>query len=401
MDQLSERIICAHLLKHPKGCAALRILKKLDFLDPNTKMLFQLLHKWKDSPPRDIAEIYDRSRKEDGVDISAGFLAELIETGQSFPYDEEHIVEAAKRIRSRSRVHYAKMVGEKLSSLCVEHPASEQTMENLGGKLNKIIKFATTNENEGVIDNDFFSADDFVHTGFWQIDKFCPMSIGDYVVIAALPSKGKTALACNLALNFATLGRKVCFISTEMSQRQLGQRLMAIFGRVPLMKFRRQTFDHAEKMRVATESQNLTDMPIRVYTTSYMTKLEELIATTKPDVVIVDYLQRIVVDSESRFDRVTAVTERLADLALSEGFLCIALSQLNRNVISEKREDSPKLADLRQSGQIEQDADVVMFIVQEPGAASNYEVTLLVEKQRNGPTGKIHMKFFPEFGIFA
>lgn len=245
-----------------------------------------------------------------------------------------------------------------------------------------------------------------VHTGFAGLDhKLSGFQKSDLIILAARPSVGKTSLALDFARTAAVKYNKpVALFSLEMSKEQLFDRLLAAQSRVDGWKLRTgklSTDDDIERLQ-----QGLSDLksaPIFIDDTAGNTAmnmrgvLRRLKSENKVELVIVDYLQ--LMNTTKSYDSVvnqtTEISRSLKSLAKEFNVPVIALSQLSRNV--EHRGGKPKLSDLRDSGSIEQDADVVMFIHREEKYGEtntkNNAVELLIEKHRNGPTGKVDLIF--------
>jgi replicative DNA helicase len=233
---------------------------------------------------------------------------------------------------------------------------------------------------------------------------------GELIIIAARPSMGKTAFAMNIAENAAIKDKKVVAVfSLEMSKEALLQRLLCSTAIVDSHKFRTGSLwkDDIEKVRHAVAQ--LAEAPIFIDDTAGIS-LSEMRAKSrrllqsqgKLDLIIVDYLQLMSGGSkrfENRTQEVSAISRGLKGLAKEMRVPVIALSQLSRAPESRGSSDHrPQLADLRESGSIEQDADVVAFIFREeiykpddPELDGIAEI--IIRKQRNGPTGKVKMAF--------
>ncbi len=283
-------------------------------------------------------------------------------------------------------------------------------------------------------------------TGLVDLDqKLGGLHGSDLIIIAARPSMGKSSLAANIAFNVARRyaweptpdgGRKtvdggvVAFFSLEMSSEQLAMRLLAEVTEVPSDKIRKGEISAAEFGRIRDAAREIQEMPLFFDDTGgiSMAKLaarcRRLKRTSGLDLVVVDYLQLITtgdVRIENRVQEVSQITQGLKSLAKELAVPVIALAQLSRQV--ENREDKkPQLADLRESGSIEQDADVVMFIYRESyylgraepkeGTAEHLEwqekmdpirnlAEVIIGKQRHGPIGVVRMHFNEDLTKFS
>ncbi len=253
-----------------------------------------------------------------------------------------------------------------------------------------------------------------VPTGFEALDKMTSgLQNADLVIVAGRPSMGKTALCLNIARNAAVAhGVPVGFFSLEMSKTQLAMRLLCAESRVDAHKVRTGTLPSSEWPRLSMNVGKLAEAPIFIDDTAALSVLEirakarRLKAEHDVGLLIIDYLQlaKGPGGSESRQIEISAISQSLKALAKELNIPVIALSQLSRAVESRGGDRRPILSDLRESGAIEQDADVVMFIyrpevygpVEETGVAE-----IIIAKQRNGPTGTIELKFHKDFVLFS
>jgi replicative DNA helicase len=250
-------------------------------------------------------------------------------------------------------------------------------------------------------------------TGFDEFDRLTGgLDAGELIVLAARPSMGKTALALNMARNHAVAdGGCVAFFSLEMTKRELVMRLLLGEARIDGSRFRNGMLgerDFRQLTRAATqlESQKLFfDDSAAVTVSDIAAKARRLHREQKLTLIVLDYIQLVQGRSseERREQQVADISRSLKLLAKDIGVPVLALSQLNRG--PEARTDKrPMLADLRESGAIEQDADKVLFIYrddvydEESPDAGMAEV--IIAKQRNGPTGTVKLHFAREFGRF-
>ncbi|MDX6444155.1 MAG: replicative helicase [Blastocatellia bacterium] len=255
-----------------------------------------------------------------------------------------------------------------------------------------------------------------IATGFRGLDLLTSgFQKQDLVIIAARPSMGKTSLALNIAANAAIETKAVVGIfSLEMSAEALAMRMLCSEASVDAQKFRSGFLSNEEWSRLAKALGKLGDTRIFVDDTPAITVLEmrakaRRLSTEQKqlDMIVVDYLQLMSGGSgrvESRQQEVSQISRELKALAKELDVPMVALSQLSR--APENRTDHrPQLADLRESGAIEQDADVVAFIYREEQYNKSDEnkniAELIVAKQRNGPTDTVYLAFLNQFAKFA
>ena len=254
-----------------------------------------------------------------------------------------------------------------------------------------------------------------VPTGFKDLDeKTGGLQAGELVVIAARPSMGKTALALNIARNAAVdHDRKVAVFSLEMTKRALALRLLSSEARVDLSSFRRGFGSSSDHQKLVQKAGVLAEADIWIDDSGTITILEikakcrRLAAERGLDLVMVDYLQLAHSDQpQSRKDlEIAQISHGLKALSKELDIPVVALSQLNRG--PEQRDPDkrrPNMGDLRESGAIEQDADVIAFIyrdeVYNPTEENRGLAELIIAKQRNGPTGTVRLSFEGRYANF-
>ncbi len=254
-----------------------------------------------------------------------------------------------------------------------------------------------------------------VATGFSDLDyKTAGMQPSDLILIAARPSMGKTAFVLNIAQHMAIKNRKhVAIFSLEMSKEQLINRMFSLQSAVDAQKLRtgRLTMDDWNRLtdsanEIGTSNLVIDDTP-SISVSQLRSKCRKLKMTKGLDCIIIDYLQLMSGSgkySDSKNQEISEISRSLKAIARELQVPVIALSQLSRAV--EKRDDKrPMLSDLRESGAIEQDADVVMFIYREfyytKDTEKENQAEIIIAKQRNGPVGTVELAWIPELTRFA
>ena len=256
-----------------------------------------------------------------------------------------------------------------------------------------------------------------VPSGYEEIDsKTAGFQRGDLIIIAGRPSMGKTSFALNIAENAAIrFNHPTAILSLEMSKEQLALRLLCSQTEVPLYRVRSGNLSRAEFQKLTRYAGPLYKAPILIDDSAAPTVLEirakcrRLKSEGRLDVVIIDYLQLIRASgtNENRVQEISMISRSLKALAKELDVPVIALSQLSRAVEQRTGKDrKPQLSDLRESGALEQDADLVMFVFREemykrddPSVRGKAEI--LISKQRNGPTGDVKLTFLHEFTKFV
>ena len=271
-----------------------------------------------------------------------------------------------------------------------------------------------------------------IPTGFRKLDNLTGgLHDSELVILAARPSMGKTALATNIAEHVTLDSRIAClFVSLEMARLELAQRMLCSLGKIDGSKFRSGFVSSREREKLVEVSNKLSTAPLFIDDTPSRTVTEiaacarRLKRKSGLGLVIIDYLQLIEPDNpkDPRQEQVAKIARRLKGLARELKLPVLCLAQLNRQADPPGREPRrsesddrprakrhPRLSHLRESGAIEQDADVVMFIHREEtfyskeearGEGLEGQAELLVRKQRNGPTGDVELLWFEKYTRF-
>jgi replicative DNA helicase len=252
-----------------------------------------------------------------------------------------------------------------------------------------------------------------VPTGFSDLDKLTGgLQRSDLLIVAARPSMGKTAFALGMAYGAAVQhGRKVGVFSLEMSAEQLVQRLLATETGVDSHRLRLGNIDDSEWDRISRAFGRLAEAEIYIDDSAnasvmdVRSKARRLQAEQGLDLIIVDYLQLMSGRrSDNRVQEISEISRGLKGLARELNVPVVALSQLSR-AVETRADHRPMLSDLRESGSIEQDADIVMFIFRDEKYDENSEkkgiAELIIAKHRNGPVGSVNLRFFERTARFA
>jgi len=254
-----------------------------------------------------------------------------------------------------------------------------------------------------------------VPSGWDDLDKLTSgWQSGDLIILAGRPSMGKSSAAVNMAENAAIRhGTPVAIFSLEMSKEQLAMRLLCSQSEVSLQKVRTGYLGNEDWPRLTTGAGLLTQAPILIDDSPSLSVLElrakcrRLRAEKKLGLVVIDYLQlmKSSTPAENRVQEISQISRGLKGLAKELEVPIIALSQLSRAVEQRGGSGRPQLSDLRDSGSIEQDADVVVFVYREvvykPDTAEPGKAQLIIAKQRNGPTDDVDMTFLRECTKFV
>ncbi|APM39424.1 replicative DNA helicase [Clostridium kluyveri] len=246
-----------------------------------------------------------------------------------------------------------------------------------------------------------------IETGLGKLDKAINgLNKTDFIILGARPSMGKTAFALNIALN-TSKNSKVSFFSLEMSKEQLLERALAAKALIKLQEIKTGNLEDEKWTRISRISGLIVSSNLKIYDQIY--SLNGIKAECKKrklkeglDIVFIDYLTLIdgVAKSENRNQEVSKISRQLKQMAKELNIVIIALAQLSR--APEQRSDHrPNLSDLRESGSIEQDADIVMFLYRDEYYNADTEekniIETIIAKQRNGEIGTLKFKWEPEY----
>ena len=249
-------------------------------------------------------------------------------------------------------------------------------------------------------------------TGFSELNRMTGgLQKSDLIILGARPSMGKTAFALNILANLARKNVPVAIFSLEMSSEQLTNRLFSLYGLIDSNSIRLGKLDGNELERLTLTSTILSGKPLYIDDTADLnmsklrTKARKLKREKDIKLLVIDYLQ-LMQGSSRKIDRqqeISEISRSLKLLARELDITIIALSQLSRAV--ESRQDKrPMLSDIRESGAIEQDADIVMFLYRDEYYNANTNdkglTELIIAKHRNGAIGTVNLKFSKQFCLF-
>jgi replicative DNA helicase len=388
-------------------------LRHLDFYAMSHQLIAQSLHEMDQArTPIEMVTLYDFLSTSGRLDSVGGGaylaqLAEMVPSARNLDAYEKSVRERAVARRliqwcQKALNQSEKLVGNDVMTWVAElerefHSAFENAgthLEPLSVGLKSVIKQVELRMESG---GGLLG----IPTGLTDLDKFLSGLVpGDLVVVAARPSMGKTALATGIAMNAAKSGHPCLFFSLEMPKDQLLLRMVAQHTGVNLHNLRTGSLGGNEWSEALAGMQTIYDLPFWIDERSGITVLDicHQARKVKPDVVFIDYLQLLKpVKREERRDlEIAAITLALKGLAKEQKIPVVLLAQLNRQV-ENRGIKKPMLSDLRESGAIEQDADVVLFPyreeVYEPKPNNANVAEVIIAKHRNGETGSVRVTF--------
>jgi len=253
-----------------------------------------------------------------------------------------------------------------------------------------------------------------IPTGFHDLDIMTAgLQKADFIVVAGRPSMGKSALAASIMEHAGVIERVPCaFFSLEMSKEQLVQRMLCSVANVNAHKVRTGFFSQTDWPKLMEAAQKLSESPVYIDDTPSILVLElrakarRLKAKHDIQMMVVDYLQLMKgpANVESRQQEISSISRSIKALARELGIPIIGISQLSR-AVEQRADHRPMLSDLRESGAIEQDADVVILLLREeyytPTEENKGIAEVIVAKQRNGPVGTVRLAFLSEYTKFS
>lgn len=354
--------------------------------------------------------------------------------GVSYLTDLANSVPTAANIEYYAKIVEEKAILRRLIKVATEiastgYSESEEISQIIGNAEKKIIELSQKRINDGFVpikDILMETMDRIEHlhnkkggitgipSGFTDLDKMTSgFQKSDLIIIAARPSVGKTAFALNVAQNVAARAKEtVAIFSLEMSAQQLVQRMIAAEGNIDGHKLRTGLMEENDWQKLTMAMSTLSEAPIYIDDTpginvyDIRAKARRLKAEKGLGLILIDYLQLIHGrgKSDNRQQEISEISRQLKGIARELEVPVIALSQLSRAV--EQRQDKrPMLSDIRESGSIEQDADIVAFLYRDDYYNQESEkqniIEIIIGKQRNGPVGKVELVFLKNFNKFV
>ncbi len=423
-----KALLSSILIDNSQLNLVLGIIIPEDFYDSVNSEIFKVIEKLSEkNEPVDVITILNSLKKD--PDFKEGFsnfdysnyLSSLFE----MPAGLFNIEQYSKIVKEKSTLRNLINASNKIRQKCYEQ---NDDIENIIDFTEKTI-FDTTEKDSPknyvevypLIVNYFKKLtskkheDDIItgiHSGLNYLDEYTNgFQPSDLIIIAGRPSMGKTALSLCIAKNIAVKKIPVAFFSLEMSKEQLATRLLAMTAKIDSSFLRRGKIHNPDIENIHKALKILEDIPIYIDDSAGIT-VTELRAKTRRlkrekniEVVIIDYLQLMKSSHniESREQAIADISRSLKGLAKELNIPVIALSQLNRMVES-RQDKKPQLADLRESGAIEQDADLIMFVYREEVYKKDTEnkgiAELIIGKQRNGPTGIVKLSYIDKYTSF-
>ncbi len=426
--EAEQSVIGAMLMDKDAVIEASEIITGEDFYQVSLGTVFQsMVELYNEGKPVDVITLQERLREKDVPEEISGmeFLRDLmmaVSTSASVKYHAQIVYE-------KSMLRKLIKLNEEIANACYAGSGSmEEILETTEKRVFELLqkrnmsdyvpikevvlsaleRIEKASRNKGTVTG--------IPTGFVDLDyKLSGLQESDLILVAARPSMGKTAFVLNIAQHVAfKTNRDVAIFSLEMSKEQLVNRLFSLESQVDSQKLRIGNLEDAdweklvEGAGIIGRSKLIIDDTPGISVTELRSKCRKYKLEHGLDLIIIDYLQLMSGSvgrrSDSRQQEISEISRSLKALARELEVPVIALSQLSR-AVEQRPDHRPMLSDLRESGAIEQDADVVMFIYRDDyynkDSDMKDQAEIIISKQRNGPIGTVNLAWLPEYTKFA
>ena len=426
--EAEQAVLGAMLIKKEAIAEVSQLLKPADFYREAHRIVYEtMLELFNKNEAVDLITVTEQLRKNDLLEKAGGIafvtsLANAVPTAANVEY-HARIVEEKAQLRNliNSATEIAGMAYEASDDITDVMDKSEKMILEVAARQNSG-SFVPIKE----IHMDTFSKIEKLYetkggitglpSGFKDLDKLTSgLQPSDLILVAARPSMGKTAFTLNIAQHVAVHENKsVAFFSLEMSKEQLVQRMLCSEGGIDSQRLRVGELEENDWEKLINAADRLSRAPIYIDDTAGITVMElrskarRLKAEHDLQLIVIDYLQlmqgRSSKNSDNRQQEISEISRSLKALARELNVPVIALSQLSRSVES-RQVKKPMLSDLRESGSLEQDADIVMFLYREdyydPETEHKNITDAIIAKHRNGPVDTVQLFFHKQFTKFA
>ena len=397
-------------------------ISSTDFYEPGHQLIYEaMVRLYQKHSPVDILTLSNELKSTKRIDDVGGleYLSDLT----NYVPSAAHAIEYASIVREASIRRNLTKAGERITNLAFKTDQDVQQVLSLAeASLYAVNQESQQTEMQSMesLLSDAFEKMTYLHqnkdklrgvqTGFKDLDKMTAgLQKSDLIILAARPAMGKSTLAQNIAFNVAMREKKtVLFFSLEMSNAQVVDRMISEASGVDSWNIRTGNLTQEDFSKISDAMGEMSEAPIKFVDKPGLTVLEMKVLAQREahkgnlGLIIVDYLQLMSGSKsygDNRVQEISEISRGLKFIARELDVPVIALSQLSRSV--EQRPDKrPMLSDLRESGSIEQDADIVMFVYREdyynPDTERKHITDLIIGKHRNGPVGTVELYFHPE-----
>jgi len=426
---MEKKLLCAMMLKESSVIPTVAgLVSEEDFYRTENKIIFRaLLNIYNRGVPPDVLLLENELRRMNELDnVSRSYLFSLMDMEFTTSRASAH----AKEIREKAILRRLIMAGEEISD---EAQDPRNTVENVLESAEKKILSVTSKTNQDGLEKlpailqRTFERIQFicnhpdelvgVPTGIHDLNKVTNgLQKSDLILLAARPSMGKTALALNIASNAARAGKFVMLFSLEMSKLQIGNRMLSTESGVDSQRLNTGELTDNDMSALIDALDRMSRLNMFIDDTPGITLLEMRSKVRRIkyefglDLIVIDYLQLMQggtsrIAEQNRQQEISEISRSLKALAREMDVPILALSQLSRSV-EMRAEKKPQLSDLRESGSLEQDADIVMFLYRDEYYNRDDEqnkniAELIIAKNRNGPTTSIRLQFQKEIMRFG
>jgi len=423
--EVERTVLGSMLIDSTAAVNAFELLDENCFYMMANRRIFEVMKEmFENNIPIDIITLADALRRKNwlesvGEETYLGELAESIATSANIEYYSNILIEKAtlRQLISTS--------GEITTDCFTSELAAQDVLDKAESKIFAISEARIKNKFESIgqllpktfEDIEGYAKGSFkgILTGFIALDEMTTgLQKGDLIIVAGRPSMGKTAFCLSVALNAAVKGKHpTAIFSLEMSKAQIVQRMLCSEARVSMHQLRSGQLPKRDLPKLSFAAGPLSEAPIFIDDTPAITVLElrakarRLKAQHNLGLLIIDYLQLMGSSGriESRQQEISQISRALKSVAKELDLPVVALSQLSRAVEARTGNHRPQLSDLRESGAIEQDADVVMFVYRDEVYNKDDEsvrgkAEIIIGKQRNGPIGTANVTFLKDFARF-
>ncbi len=418
-------VLGAMLFEEQALIKAIEILKPPYFYDENHRRIFEAMQAlFEKNQPVDLVTVSEELKKRNQLEDIGG---------------ASYLTHLTTQVPTAAHVeHYSHLVKEKALLRALIQNATEIVQQSFESEANVVDLIDHAEQlifdvSQHQIEGKFFSFKEIIHHSMETIDKLyqrkehitglasgfhefdtrtAGLQPSDLIIVAGRPSMGKSAFVSSLCEHMGVVLKKpIAFFSLEMSKEQLVQRMLCSHARIDAQKVRTGYLSHQDWPKLTSAAGKLSEAPIFIDDTPGQTVMEVRAKARRMkmqhdiQLVVVDYLQLMqgIGRAESRQQEISEISRSLKALARELRVPVIAVSQLSRAVES-RTGNRPQLSDLRESGAIEQDADVVVFLFREeyyhPTEENRNKAEAIIAKQRNGPTGSIDLVFLKEWTRF-
>ena len=432
--ELEQAVLGALMIDNESLSEAIDSLKSEYFYAPKHQKIFEAItNLFNNTQPIDILTVSEELKRLEAIDDIGGlsYISELTNNVSSASNTEFHARIIAEKFIKRSLINISRKISNDAFDDAVDifdllnnaeselFTVTEGTLRKSYDKMSSLIKGALENIETLRNKEDGLSG---IATGFTNLDRVTSgWQKSDLVICAARPGMGKTALALTMARNIAVdHNTAIGFFSLEMSSEQLVNRLIASEAELNASKLRKGDLADHEMVQLHEKIKQLSEAPIFIDDTPALTifelraKARRLVMNHEVKIIMIDYLQLMNAggNAGNREQEISTISRSLKGIAKELKIPVLALSQVNRGVESRTGVGSkrPMLSDLRESGAIEQDADIVTFIYRpeyykiyewDNGDDSRGQAELIIAKHRNGSLKNVRLKFIAEFAKFS